>query len=755
MAADRESPPSAEKHERFPLGAQVLTALVLGIFTGLFFGELAASLEVVGVGFIRLLQITVIPYITVALITGLGRLESADVRQLLLKGGAVLLALWAIAITVVSLLELSFPDWPTRSLFQKSSLETAAPPDFLQLYIPSNPFFSLANGIVPAVVVFSVLIGISLSASNNKAALIEPLSLFGEVLSRITSFVARLSPVGVFALMANMVGTMSFSDLARLQVYVVIMVLLLAILGLWILPGLVSSLTPVGHRQLLQRLRAPLITAFATGSSLVVLPMLTEICKELVAESRKAADEDGEVSAHEVDVIAGLPEDEASEPEEPDPTVSSVGVLIPAFYSFPTVGNVMTLGFVIFAGWYIGAPVSGDNYPTVIGAGIVSLFGGPSLAIPFTLGLAELPRDLFQVFLSIDVIVSRFTTFVSAMHYSTIALVGTFAIAGLIRPHYWRLTSVAVIGVLLVGVSLLGVRAFYSHVVVVPYTMDEYLRGLRNLRDAGVRVVHKEFPVSVREHPRSVEEITSSGVLRACYSDGNYPLSFFNRSEELVGFDIEMAHSFAGRLGVDLEFLPVQGDDDLVNGYCDVLFNSQVLALDRATRGVYTEPYDKITLAFIVPAGQRDEYFSWRQIRQRGDLEVSLTSFQNLQREVVNRLPDATPVPIDSFVEQQRYFESESDSQRAFLDSAEEGAAWTVLYPQYTVVVPRPVVQLPVAYMVASDNTSLLGAMNEWLRIEQATGDIEEIYDYWVQGKTQQSRPPRWSVVRDVLGWIE
>ena len=89
-----------------------------------------------------------------------------------------------------------------------------------------------------------------------------------------------------------------------------------------------------------------------------------------------------------------------------------------------------------------------------------------------------------------------------------------------------------------------------------------------------------------------------------------------------------------------------------------------------------------------------------------------------------------------------------------FLDSAEEGAAWTILYPRFAVVVPRPVVRLPITYLVAPENPSLLQAMNEWLLIEMATGDIDELYDYWIQGKTDVVAPPRWSVIRDVLGWV-
>ena len=45
--------------------------------------------------------------------------------------------------------------------------------------------------------------------------------------------------------------------------------------------------------------------------------------------------------------------------------------------------------------------------------------------------------------------------------------------------------------------------------------------------------------------------------------------------------------------------------------------------------------------------------------------------------------------------------------------------------------------------------------MNEWLLIENGTGGIDELYDYWVEGKTGQVQPPRWSVIRDVLGWID
>ncbi len=235
----------APRRPRISLATQILIGLALGACTGLFFGEIVAPLKFVGDAFIRLLQITVIPYIVVALITRLGRLSYDEVKQLALKGGSVLLLLWAIAIVLILLMPLSFPDWPSGSLFQKSSIEERAAPDFLQLYIPSNPFFSLSNAIVPAVVVFSLMIGLALTGVANKQAIIEPLLALGETLSKITGFVAKLAPIGVFALIASAAGTMSFEELARLQVYVVVIVLILLIVGLWILPGLIATATPL------------------------------------------------------------------------------------------------------------------------------------------------------------------------------------------------------------------------------------------------------------------------------------------------------------------------------------------------------------------------------------------------------------------------------------------------------------------------------------------------------------------------------
>ena len=54
---------------------QILIGLVGGIVTGLFFGERAAALKWAADGFVRLLQMMVLPYITVSIVASLGSLD--------------------------------------------------------------------------------------------------------------------------------------------------------------------------------------------------------------------------------------------------------------------------------------------------------------------------------------------------------------------------------------------------------------------------------------------------------------------------------------------------------------------------------------------------------------------------------------------------------------------------------------------------------------------------------------------------------
>ena len=86
------------------------------------------------------------------------------------------------------------------------------------------------------------------------------------------------------------------------------------------------------------------------------------------------------------------------------------------------------------------------DYPRVVVAGVVSLFGSINGAVPFLLDLARVPMDTFQLFLATSVLSARFGTLAAVMHMVVLALVGTYALSGRLRLSPMRIGRQLVIG---------------------------------------------------------------------------------------------------------------------------------------------------------------------------------------------------------------------------------------------------------------------------------------------------------------------
>ena len=154
------------------------------------------------------------------------------------------------------------------------------------MFIPSNPFGSLANNIVPAVVLFSVFIGVALVGVERKQVLLDVFAVAKEALSIATKFVVGLTPYGIFAIAANTAGTLNIEQVARIQVYLITYVAVALLVALWVLPGLIPALTPFRYREVLGPTRDALITVFMAADLFIVLPILIQACKELLDRHR-------------------------------------------------------------------------------------------------------------------------------------------------------------------------------------------------------------------------------------------------------------------------------------------------------------------------------------------------------------------------------------------------------------------------------------------------------------------------------------
>lgn len=97
----------AEHTPRLSLSAKILLGMGLGIIAG-FFGEETEPIGIVGQGFVQLLQMAILPFLMVSLMTGLGSLTYEEAIAMGKKAGGILVLLWLIALTVVAVLPLTF-----------------------------------------------------------------------------------------------------------------------------------------------------------------------------------------------------------------------------------------------------------------------------------------------------------------------------------------------------------------------------------------------------------------------------------------------------------------------------------------------------------------------------------------------------------------------------------------------------------------------------------------------------------------------
>ncbi|HTG72534.1 MAG TPA: cation:dicarboxylase symporter family transporter [Terriglobia bacterium] len=718
---------------------KILLGLIFGVAVGLFFGERIAFLGIAAEGYVKLLQVTVLPYITVSLIAGLGSLSSKEARILGMKVGVVVVLLWLVGLALAFLFPLAFPELKAATFFSTTIIQKHEPFDFLALYIPANPFHSLANNVVPAVVLFSMIMGIALIGIPQKKGLLDLLTLINQVISRATRLIVRSTPYGLFAIAATQAGTLDLAQLERLQVYIVTYLTVALLVSLWVLPGLVAALTPLRYWEILSALRDALITAFMTSSLFIVLPILMDQTRKLLTKHSGSQSQAG-----------SLPE-----------------VIVPASFNFPHTGKLLSLSFILFAGWFANAPVASASYPTLALTGLLTSFGSLNSAIPYLLDLFKIPADTFQLFLATGPVNAAFGTLVAAMHTATVALLGSFALLGLLRIDRRRMVNYVVVTILLIAGSVGGARLLFSRVLRMQYDKDKVIANMQLLHESERAVTHRTPPVmetqNIDPSKPMLEVIRKRGALRVGYFPTALPYSYFNASGDLVGFDVEMAHKLASELNLRLEFVPVVLSDrgsssigeDLgkkVDGsYCDIVMSGVPLTTELAASMRLSNSYLDETLSFIVPDHRRTEFETWDAIRGIAGLKVGVPELEYYARKARMALPNATVIVLPNFWESLKKVGPELD---AFIAPAERGSVMTLLNPEYTVVVPQPeIIKIPLAYPIARQDEGFANLVNTWIELKKKDGTIEGLYNYWILGKNARPKQPRWSVIHDVLHW--
>ncbi len=709
----------------------ILAALLAGLALGLFLGDHAGALRVVGDVYVGLLQMTVLPYIVFSLIASIGRLSLTEGKRLAMASISVLAVLWAIGAFTVFIMSFSLPSRVTGAFFSTNLIEPPEAVDFIQLFVPSNPFHSLANNVAPAVVIFCMLFGIAMIRVRSKETLLGHFDVILETLIRVNGFIVALSPLGIFAITATAAGTLSFEEFGRLQAYLLTFAFSVVLLTLLVLPMLIAACTPFTYRDILAASKNALITVFVVQSLFVVIPMLAEGIRELMEKYRK-------------------------EGVEASPSPDFV---IPLAYPFPHLGKVLTLVFIPFAAWFYGAPMAFEDYPWVLGTGLVLSFGKVITTIPFLLDMQELPSDIFQLFLLSSVFAGGLSDLVGAMHLVAFTILTTSLVTGLFRFHRMKLISLLVLTGLFTSTMIGTTRLVLTAGSEPEPGKEQVLDGLRLLQQkqpANVVATAVPNPVALAPDQSRLRRIRERGVIRIGFQPDHLPFSFLNTDGELVGFDIDLAHRLARDLGVAIEFVPfgvTTLPEQLAKDHFDIAMSGVPATTRRSAQMMLSDPYLDATFALVVPDHLKTQFADLGTIRQRGPFNLGVLARSVFSELIAERFPTAKVSELES---ETQFFDHRGPVLDALLTSAEGGAAWTLIYPSFTVVnpFPRPL-KVPLTFPFGGPDPRFENFLDNWIELKQKDGAIDELYDHWILGRGVNTRGPRWSIMRDVLNWVE
>jgi ABC-type amino acid transport substrate-binding protein len=252
------------------------------------------------------------------------------------------------------------------------------------------------------------------------------------------------------------------------------------------------------------------------------------------------------------------------------------------------------------------------------------------------------------------------------------------------------------------------------------------------------------------------DRIRTTGRLRVGYEPGNLPFSYFNSSQVLVGLDIELAHLLAEDLNCELEFVPFHDDtlaEQLSGGEFDIAMSGVTITPLRLLSMRFSVPYLETSLAFVVPDHRREDYQARATLEQTQGLRLAVGCSPYHAQQLQHFLPHDEVEVIGS---PREFFEADHGRYDALVIDAESGSAWTILYPRFEVVIPRPdLIKLPVGFAVGPREADLANFLDRWIAVKRGEPRFDRLLRYWIKGDDAGTLPPRWSVLRNVLGWVD
>ena len=299
---------TAEKtKKKIGLSTQIFIALLIGALFGVVIHYWIPSsyikdtvivegvLYVIGQGFIRLMQMLVVPLVFCSLICGsmaIGDTKTLGKVGVKTIGFYLVTTALAVCVALGSALLIN----PGRGLdmdaVQKgtvsSTTEATSLVDTLLNIIPKNPVQSMANGDMLPIIVFALFVGIMLAKLGTRGSVVANFfSQFNDVMMEMTMAIMKIAPIGVFCLIARTFATVGFSAFAPMLKYMGNVTLALAIQCLVVYQILLFVFTRLNPFKFIKKFLPVMGFAFSTATSNATIPMSIDTLSKKMGVSKQ------------------------------------------------------------------------------------------------------------------------------------------------------------------------------------------------------------------------------------------------------------------------------------------------------------------------------------------------------------------------------------------------------------------------------------------------------------------------------------
>ena len=296
-----------KENKKLGLSTKIFISLLVGAVTGILIHYVIPASEfkdkfivegvlyVIGQGFIRLMQMLVVPLVFCSLVCGSMAIgDTKTLGKVGVKTVGFYIATTALAVSIA--LSVAFIINPGIGLNMDAveKAEVAATQsstsivDTLLNIIPKNPIGSMANADMLPIIVFALFVGIMLAKLGSKASTVSNFfSQFNDVMMEMTMAIMSIAPVGVFCLIARTFATVGFSAFAPMLKYMGSVTLALVLQCFVVYQILLFIFTRLNPIKFIKKFLPVMGFAFSTATSNATIPMSIDTLNKKMGVSKQ------------------------------------------------------------------------------------------------------------------------------------------------------------------------------------------------------------------------------------------------------------------------------------------------------------------------------------------------------------------------------------------------------------------------------------------------------------------------------------